>query len=178
MFASPFSRRLWPLPFAIALAVLLTFSVQAFAAVAVDPTSGLGLLIGMLDQAGLSNLVKSVVCAVTVASALDAALPQPAPGSHWLVIRKSVSFIALNLGNASNSGQPAMMTWIARVLQPLVDAQIARTAPPKTVGPDTVSPSTGPATQPSPIATAMGVGTVDTSIPTMNTTAGAPAAPG
>lgn len=174
--SSLFGRRLSLLCFIVTLAVLLA-SARAFAAaVAVDPTTDLGLLIAVLQQAGLASLVKWVVCAVTVASALDAALPQPASGSHWLVIRKAVSFVALNLGNASNSGQPAMMTWVARVLQPLVDAQIARSAP-KAAAP-AVAPTAGSAPQPSPIATAMGVVTVDPSSVLMNAPAAAPTAPG
>lgn len=145
-------RRLSLLHFVIILAAILTYSVHAFAAaVAVDPTSNLGLLVAMLDQAGLGGLVKWVVCAVSIASLLDAALPQPTAGSHWLPIRMVVSAVALNRLNAANAGQPGLMTWIARVLQPLVDAQIARTAP-KGAAPVDVSPGAGPTTQQAPIA--------------------------
>lgn len=57
-----------------------------------------------------------VTIAVAVASTLDAVLPQPAEGSHWLVLRKAISFIAVNVGNASNGKQPSFVTWLARIL--------------------------------------------------------------
>lgn len=146
MRASPFWRRLSLLRFAFILAILLGLSAHAFAAaVSVDPNSNLGLLISILVQAGLGSLVKWVVCAVSIASALDAALPQPVAGSHWLPIRTVVSSLALNRFNAANAGQPPIMTWLARILQPLVDAQIARMAP------KDAAPGAGPAAQPAPV---------------------------
>lgn len=151
---SLFWRRLSLLRFVIPLAILLSFSAHAFAAaVSVDPNSNLGLLISILVQAGLGSLVKWAVCAVTMASALDAALPQPAAGSHWLPLRAVVSSLALNRFNAANAGQPTLITWLARVLQPLVDAQIARTAPKPSDLVD-ASPGAGLTAQAAPIAQA------------------------
>jgi hypothetical protein len=60
---------------------------------------------------------------VTVASALDAVIPQPAPGSHWLVARKVLSFVAINVGHASNGKQPDFVTWIVRIATPVLQAQ-------------------------------------------------------
>ena len=50
------------------------------------------------------------------ASMLDSILPQPAPGSHWLPLRKAISVLAWNLFNARNANQPALATWLVRVL--------------------------------------------------------------
>ncbi len=70
-----------------------------------------------------------VIAAVTAgASALDAILPQPAPGSHWLIARKVLSFVAINVGHASNGAQPSFLTWIARVAGPVLAAQAAAQA--------------------------------------------------
>lgn len=57
-----------------------------------------------------------VTAAVAVASALDALLPQPGAGSHWIPVRKAISFIAVNVGAASNGKQPDFATWVARIL--------------------------------------------------------------
>jgi hypothetical protein len=50
------------------------------------------------------------------ASWLDAVIPQPAAGSHWLPVRKVLSALAGNVGNAANKNQPPLATWILRVL--------------------------------------------------------------
>ncbi|WP_139284937.1 hypothetical protein [Acidocella aminolytica] len=60
--------------------------------------------------------------AVAVASAIDAAFPQPAPGSHWLPVRKVISFIAINFGAAKNGSQPPFATWLLRVMSSVEDA--------------------------------------------------------
>lgn len=60
---------------------------------------------------------------VAVASALDSALPQPKPGSHWLVPRKVLSFLAVNIANASNGSQPSFTTWLLRIATPALQAQ-------------------------------------------------------
>jgi len=60
---------------------------------------------------------------VAVASALDSALPQPKPGSHWLVPRKVLSFLAVNIANASNGSQPSFTTWLLRIVTPALQAQ-------------------------------------------------------
>ena len=64
-----------------------------------------------------------ITAVVAVASTLDASLPQPAAGSHWLLVRKVVSFLAVNVGNASNGGQPSFVTWIIRIATPVLQAQ-------------------------------------------------------
>lgn len=67
---------------------------------------------------------------VAVASALDASLPQPAPGSHWLVVRKLLSFLAINVGSASNGAQPSFDTWLLRIVTPILEAKNALPAAP------------------------------------------------
>jgi hypothetical protein len=69
-----------------------------------------------------------ITAAIAAASALDAALPQPQPGSHWLLLRKAVSFLAINVGNASNGKQPDFVTWIVRIAAPVL--QTRGVAPP------------------------------------------------
>lgn len=64
-----------------------------------------------------------ITAVVAVASTLDASLPQPAAGSHWLLVRKVVSFLAVNVGNASNGCQPSFVTWIIRIATPVLQAQ-------------------------------------------------------
>ena len=58
-----------------------------------------------------------------IASAVDAVFPQPAAGSHWLPLRKIISFVALNVSAASNGSQPSFTTWLLRIVQPLLTAQ-------------------------------------------------------
>jgi hypothetical protein len=79
--------------------------------------------LSLLAALHLSVIVPYVAVIVAAASAADAAFPQPRPGSHWLPVRKLVSLIALNLGNASNPAQPPFATWLVRVLAPLMAAQ-------------------------------------------------------
>jgi len=67
----------------------------------------------------------AITAIIAAASALDAVLPQPAPGSHWLIARKVISFLAVNVGNASNSKQPDFVTWIVRIAAPVLAAQNA-----------------------------------------------------
>ena len=64
-----------------------------------------------------------ITAIVALASTLDASLPQPAPGSHWLLVRKVISFLAVNVGNASNGSQPSFVTWIVRIATPVLQAQ-------------------------------------------------------
>ena len=64
-----------------------------------------------------------ITAAIAAASALDAALPQPKPGSHWLLLRKAISFLAINVGNASNGKQPDFVTWIVRIAAPVLQAR-------------------------------------------------------
>ena len=102
-----------------------------------------------MDQTSLlalwANAWPAITAIVAAASTLDAALPQPDPGSHWLILRKMISFIALNVGNASNGKQPEFVTWIVRIAAPLLQnpttvqavAQAAVSAP---VAPQPVPP--------------------------------------
>ena len=89
-----------------------------------------------------------ITAIVAAASTLDAALPQPAPGSHWLILRKVISFLAINVGNASNGKQPDFVTWIVRIAAPVLQGQ--STAPAKPTDP----PSAATATTAGPAATA------------------------
>ncbi len=77
-----------------------------------------------MDQTSLlalwTNAWPAITALVAAASTLDAALPQPYPGSHWLIIRKVISFLAINVGNASNGKQPDFVTWIVRIAAPLL----------------------------------------------------------
>lgn len=64
-----------------------------------------------------------ITAIIAAASTLDALLPQPQPGSHWLLLRKAVSFLAINVGNASNGKQPDFVTWIVRIAAPVLQTQ-------------------------------------------------------
>lgn len=77
-------------------------------------------VLAVLHTAGLDSLVPLILALHATASALDAILPQPAPGSHWLPLRKLLSIAAANVGHASNAQQPAMLTWIQRIAGLLV----------------------------------------------------------
>ncbi len=70
-----------------------------------------------------------IAAIVATASTLDASLPQPRPGSHWLIVRKIISFLAINVGNASNGKQPDFVTWIVRIATPVLLAQGAGVRP-------------------------------------------------
>lgn len=62
-----------------------------------------------------------VMAVIAAASSLDAILPQPAPGSHWLPLRLLISFVAINVKNASNGPQqPAFTTWLVRIISPVL----------------------------------------------------------
>lgn len=74
----------------------------------------------VLDALGLTKFVPVVLAICTLASALDAIMPQPAPGSHWLPGRKLLSIAALNVHYASNAAQPPLVTWLRRVAAALV----------------------------------------------------------
>lgn len=73
-----------------------------------------------LNAAGLTSFVPVVLALHTLASALDAAIPQPKPGSHWLPLRKLLTIAALGVGNASPACQPALITWAQRIAGMLV----------------------------------------------------------
>lgn len=90
-----------------------------------------------------------ITMAVAVASTLDAVLPQPAPGSHWLILRKLISFVAVNVAHASNGAQPSFVTWIVRIAAPVLQAQGVKPAEPVTADP-------APQPSPSPVAGVVG----------------------
>lgn len=76
----------------------------------------------LLTSLGLSKYLELAGVIVMICSALDAAIPQPAEGSHWLPLRKALSFLALNLRNASPSGQPSIATWLLRIVKAVMAA--------------------------------------------------------
>lgn len=81
---------------------------------------------------GLDRWVPLLLAFHMLASAVDALLPQPAEGSHWLPVRKLVSMAAGNMGNASNAAQPPLVTWLQRIVVSLA-AVVPEPAPaPKT----------------------------------------------
>ena len=88
-----------------------------------------------------------IAAIVAAASTLDASLPQPAPGSHWLIVRKIISFLAINVGNASNGKQPDFVTWIVRIATPVLLAQGGTSRPvanaPAAAGPAPAAATSG-----------------------------------
>ena len=94
-----------------------------------------------------------ITAIVAAASTLDAALPQPAPGSHWLIVRKVISFLAINVGNASNGKQPDFVTWIVRIAEPVLQGQGIAPAPAAKAAEAPASPA--PPSAAGPIATAV-----------------------
>lgn len=88
-----------------------------------------------MDQTSLAALWAAawpfLTAAIAIASTLDALIPQPAPGSHWLIARKLLSFVAVNVSNASNGAQPSFVTWIVRIATPVLQAQgvVAKPSP-------------------------------------------------
>jgi hypothetical protein len=80
-----------------------------------------------LSNAGLDKFVPLVLATSVLASALDALIPQPKPGSHGTPLRKLISIAALNMNHATNAGQPTMLSWMQRLAAAL---QMPPTAPP------------------------------------------------
>ena len=110
-----------------------------------------------LDQISLlalwANAWPAITALVAAASTLDAALPQPEPGSHWLIIRKVISFLAINVGNASNGKQPDFVTWIVRIASPLLQSPatiqaVAQAATADPVAQPASAPQAAPAATP------------------------------
>jgi hypothetical protein len=104
----------------------------------------LSTLLAALAGSSSAGVIPYITAAIAAAAALDAGLPQPAPGSHWLPLRKAISFVAVNFWNASNGAQPQLSTWLARVLQPLLPALQAAAAAPL------IAAKTDVAVQPAP----------------------------
>ncbi len=74
-----------------------------------------------------------VLACIALCSMIDAALPQPAAGSAWVIPRKVISFIGANFANARNQirpGSEAATVVPADVLNALtanhVEAKVAR----------------------------------------------------
>jgi len=81
-----------------------------------------------------------LVWAMGACSVADAVLPQPAPGSRWLPLRKLISVVAFNVAHATNGGQQSFADWLelraqtrAQQLQaqlaPLVQLMVAAAVP-------------------------------------------------
>jgi hypothetical protein len=101
-----------------------------------------------------------ITAVIAAASTLDAALPQPAPGSHWLIIRKVISFLAINVGNASNGKQPDFVTWIVRIATPVLQAQGIAPVPATKTAEPSASPAPSSAIGPAAIALLFALGMV------------------
>lgn len=69
-----------------------------------------------LAQHGISHASEIVLTSVGAISVLNMLLPQPAPGSHWLPLRKLISYLAFNFMYAKDAGQPPLMSWVQRIL--------------------------------------------------------------
>jgi hypothetical protein len=127
------------------------------------------LITAALHAAGLDaytpaviTLVHAIVTVIVAASALNAALPQPAPGSHWIPIRAVVNKLALAFGAARPASAPAAVTWFQRIAAALIQylpppaapvAQAPRVEP--SLGPGSIVIPTpagppGPPTAPAP----------------------------
>lgn len=73
-------------------------------------------LAAALHSIGLDKWIPLLLLVHAACSALDAAIPQPLPGSYWLIPRKIVSLLALNFANAANGLQPGIVSCIQRVV--------------------------------------------------------------
>lgn len=82
-------------------------------------------LAAALHSIGLDKWIPLILLVHAACSALDAAIPQPLPGSYWLIPRKIVSLLALNFANAANGLQPGVVSCIQRVV-----IRLAATMPP------------------------------------------------
>ena len=112
-----------------------------------------------MDYAAIWHAAWPVITAiVAIASALDAAMPQPAPGSHWLIVRKVISFLAVNVGHASNGQQPDFVTWIVRIAAPVLQAQGAMPRPASEPSPQPAPPATAGTVVPLILLAMMGAG--------------------
>lgn len=81
-----------------------------------------------------TDYVAPVLAVMAICAMVDAALPQPAAGSVWVIPRKVVSMIGINFGNARNAikpGSEAATIMPSDVLNAVVvnhaEAQVSRT---------------------------------------------------
>lgn len=51
----------------------------------------------------LTSIAAIVPIVISAASAISAIFPVPAEGSKWVIVRKAIDFLAINLGNAKNA---------------------------------------------------------------------------
>jgi hypothetical protein len=82
--------------------------------------------LAILQQFGLDKYLPLLFAFHTLCSFVDAVVPQPAPGSHWLPFRKVLSILALNVAFASNAKQPPLITWMMRAGMLLQGAAVAQ----------------------------------------------------
>lgn len=75
-----------------------------------------------LIGAGLAALIPIIMGAVKIAaaivlaaSAVNAAMPQPKPGSHWIPLRKLVNMAALAIAHGKVADDPAFSSWLVRL---------------------------------------------------------------
>jgi hypothetical protein len=114
-----------------------------------------------LHAAGLDAFLPLLLALHAVASALDALIPQPKPGSHWLPLRKLISAAAGNVLYAKGGLQPSMLTWVQRIarllvalLPPAVIVPPGAAPQPGAQQPGAVLPAAPPVLQPDPSAKA------------------------
>lgn len=100
----------------------------------------------VLHALGLDNVLPVILALSTLARAIDALISQPAPGSHWIPMRKIVSFLSLGVGHAKPGEQPAFVTWLQRLVQAL--AQVAPPPPSPRIPPVITQPPAAVAADP------------------------------
>lgn len=104
---------------------------------------------------GLDNAVAVLLAVLTLARALDAFIKQPAPGSHWLPLRKMVSVIAFSVLHAKPGEQPPLVTWLQRLVVMLAQAVPPQArVEPSLVRPAPLPPAVRPAAPAAPVAPA------------------------
>ena len=99
-----------------------------------------------LTSIGLTRYIELAGVIVMICSALDASIPQPAAGSHWLPLRKALSWFALNVSNAKPGGQPTLASWLLRIAQAVMAAGLLKAAQDKPTQP--VIPTPAPVAPP------------------------------
>jgi hypothetical protein len=105
-------------------------------------------ILAALHSAGLDSIVPLLLALHATANAIDAMIPQPKPGSHWLPLRKLVSIAAGNVHYATNGLQPPILSWVQRIAGMLV--AILPPAPIQAPRVDPIPPSVMPAPPPQP----------------------------
>ena len=75
-----------------------------------------------LASSQYAGFVPYLVALFLACSFLQAVLPPPAAGSHFLPAYKLMGILAANVGYAKNLNVPDLSTWVGRVLVPLAPA--------------------------------------------------------